>query len=84
MLIVAQTFNMPQTTIHKGLEVCYVKRLNVFAKFIHRFPVPSSSSVYIVLLSVFASHYGVPRAKASAMFAARKHRIARRGASTRV
>ena len=31
MLIVEQTFNMPQTTIHKGFEACCVKWLNDFA-----------------------------------------------------
>ena len=36
MLIVAQTFNMPQTTMCKGLEACYVNRLNLFAIFPYR------------------------------------------------
>ena len=34
MLIVAQTFNMPQTTMCKGLEACYVNRLNLLAIFL--------------------------------------------------
>jgi len=34
MIIVEQTFNMPQTTMCKGLEACYVNRLNLFAIFL--------------------------------------------------
>ena len=58
--------------------------VNLFLHIIHKSPVPSSSSAYIVLPSAAASHYGAPKAKASAMFPAHKHRIAHRGASTRV
>ena len=32
MLNVSATFNMPQTPMHKGLEACYVNRLNVFTQ----------------------------------------------------
>ena len=35
MLNVSATFNMPQTPIDKGLEPCYVNRLNVFMMYWH-------------------------------------------------
>jgi len=32
MVIVEQTLNMPQTTMYKGFEACYVNRLSVFTE----------------------------------------------------
>ena len=36
MLNVSQTFNMPQTSMYKGFEACYVKWLNLFAIFLFK------------------------------------------------
>ena len=57
MLNVCETFNMPQTSIYKGFEVCYVNRLNLLAIFLFKMEVGLMVGIVVGMVGLIAKNF---------------------------